>query len=239
MRHNIALLDQGAAEFADAGEVPAHVLVLAALAAHEGGAWRSPEPLRAPDPLRAPATSPWDLCDGFTPNLPALIGYTLAVGGRSHAVELEYAAGAPCAVSVDGRVRSALAEVTLSGATIAARIDERRRHARFHRHGAHLYLWVQSEQYDFVLDDPRTHEFAASAASGGLTTPLPGVVVAVPVAVGQQVAAGEVLMVIEAMKMEHTIAAPYAGTVAAIHFARGARVPEGSELLSLERTGEP
>ncbi len=55
------------------------------------------------------------------------------------------------------------------------------------------------------------HQFAASAASGGLTTPLPGVVVAVPVSVGQQVAAGEVLMVIEAMKMEHTITAPLCG----------------------------
>jgi 3-methylcrotonyl-CoA carboxylase alpha subunit len=84
-----------------------------------------------------------------------------------------------------------------------------------------------------MLDDPRTHEFAASAAAGGLTTPLPGVVVAVPVAVGQSVAAGAPLMVIEAMKMEHTIGAPYAGTVQAIHFKRGDRVPEGSALLEL------
>jgi biotin carboxyl carrier protein len=64
---------------------------------------------------------------------------------------------------------------------------------------------------------------------------LPGVVVAVPVTVGQKVAAGEVLMVIEAMKMEHTITAPYAGTVQTLHFARGDRVPEGSELLDLAR----
>ena len=61
-------------------------------------------------------------------------------------------------------------------------------------------------------------------------------VVAVPVAVGQKVAAGEVLIVIEAMKMEHTITAPYAGTVQTLHFARGDRVPEGSELLDLART---
>jgi biotin carboxyl carrier protein len=60
-------------------------------------------------------------------------------------------------------------------------------------------------------------------------------VVSVPVSVGQKVAAGEVLMVIEAMKMEHAITAPYAGTVQAIRFARGERVPEASQLLELAR----
>jgi 3-methylcrotonyl-CoA carboxylase alpha subunit len=65
------------------------------------------------------------------------------------------------------------------------------------------------------------------------------VVVAVSVTVGQQVAAGDTLMVIEAMKMEHTIAAPYAGTVGTLHFARGDRVPEGSRLLELTRAADP
>jgi 3-methylcrotonyl-CoA carboxylase alpha subunit len=60
-------------------------------------------------------------------------------------------------------------------------------------------------------------------------------VVSVPVKVGQAVAAGSVLMVIEAMKMEHSITAPYAGTVTAIHFAKGERVPEASALLELAR----
>lgn len=96
-------------------------------------------------------------------------------------------------------------------------------------------LWEEDAHYQFLIEDPRTREFAASASSGGLTTPLPGVVVSVPVSVGQKVAVGEVLMVIEAMKMEHTITAPHAGTVQAIHFARGDRVPEGSPLLELTR----
>ena len=112
--------------------------------------------------------------------------------------------------------------------------------ARHHRHTKApqgwlfgVSLWVGEEQYEFTLDDPRTQEFTASAASGGLTTPLPGVVVAVPVTVGQKVAAGDALMVIEAMKMEHTISAPHAGTVERIYYGKGQRVPEGSELLSL------
>jgi biotin carboxyl carrier protein len=86
-----------------------------------------------------------------------------------------------------------------------------------------------------VLEDPREREFRASAASGGLTSALPGVVVSVPVQVGQEVEAGTVLMLIEAMKMEHAISAPYAGRVTAVHFAAGDRVAEGSALLELAR----
>jgi biotin carboxyl carrier protein len=65
------------------------------------------------------------------------------------------------------------------------------------------------------------------------------VVVSVPVTVGQQVEAGAVLMVIEAMKMEHAITAPYAGSVTAIHFTPGERVPEASPLLELARSAAP
>jgi 3-methylcrotonyl-CoA carboxylase alpha subunit len=142
--------------------------------------------------------------------------------------------------SVDGRTLLQLADVSyVAGAdspgTVAARLVERRRRARCRVEGAHVTLWEEDAQYDFLVEDPRIREFAASARTGGLTTPLPGVVVSVPVSVGQKVAAGEVLMVIEAMKMEHTISAPYAGTVQAIHFARGDRVPEASQLLELAR----
>jgi len=45
-------------------------------------------------------------------------------------------------------------------------------------------------------------------------------------------------MVIEAMKMEHTITAPYAGTVQAVHFARGDRVSQGAQLLELQRAAQ-
>jgi acetyl/propionyl-CoA carboxylase alpha subunit len=150
-------------------------------------------------------------------------------------VELEYVHGKPAAVTVDAGARLPLSDAMCSGAVVAARIDERRRQARYQLDGARVYLWTADEHYDLALEDPRTREFSASAATGGLTTPLPGVVVSVAVAVGQKVAAGDVLMVIEAMKMEHTITAPYAGRVEVIHFARGERVPEASELLELAR----
>jgi 3-methylcrotonyl-CoA carboxylase alpha subunit len=225
VRHNIALLDEGGGEFAGPVSVAPEALILAALALH--GRPRGVEPRQI---------SPWELLDGFTPNLVAPISYTLSWRGHNYLVALEYAQGSPARASVDGGTPVTVEGVRLDEATVAARVAERRVHGRYQLSGTHVHLWTGDAHYDLVLDDPRTHEFSATAASGGLTTPLPGVVVTVAVAVGQKVAAGEVLMVIEAMKMEHTITAPYAGTVQTLHFARGDRVPEGSALLELARS---
>ena len=166
------------------------------------------------------------------------IAYRFAWRGVTESVELGYARGVPAWGSVGTGTPLPVRSAVIDTSTVAAEIAARRRQARYQLAGNHVYLWLDEEQYDFVLDDPRTHEFSASAATGGLTTPLPGVVVAVPVAVGENVAAGDVLMVIEAMKMEHSITAPYAGAVQAIHFARGDRVPQGAQLLELRRTAE-
>ncbi len=228
VRHNIALLDKGAAEFAGPASVPPEDLILAALALHASQS--------------STDGGPWAARDAFTPNLPAAVAYTLSWKGHAHTVEIVFGPdGQPRSASVDVRTQLAVADVSYSGAagaaaTVAARLVERRRRARCRVAGGQVTLWEEDAQYDFLLEDPRTREFSASASSGGLTTPLPGVVVSVPVSLGQKVAAGEVLMVIEAMKMEHTITAPYAGTVQAIHFSRGDRVPEASQLLELRRS---
>ncbi|MEL0022128.1 MAG: acetyl-CoA carboxylase biotin carboxyl carrier protein subunit, partial [Rickettsiales bacterium] len=81
--------------------------------------------------------------------------------------------------------------------------------------------------------DPLAAQASAGALGGRLTSPLPGRVVSVAVAVGDSVSAGQTLMVIEAMKMEHAITAPGAGKVEAVHFAEGDQVDEGAELLAL------
>ena len=61
-----------------------------------------------------------------------------------------------------------------------------------------------------------------------------GMVVAVMVEPGETVAKGAPLMILEAMKMEHTIAAPGAGVVKAVNFAAGDSVKEGADLVELE-----
>ena len=240
VRHSVAMLDRGTGEFSDPPPVTPAALILGALAAiHVPGTGGAGTAL-------APG-SPWDLADGFQPNLPARIELTLSEGGRAHGVRLTLERGeareakllAPDETSSrDGGTRLRLAEVSVTDGSVAAALDEERYHARWCRRGPHLHVWIRDTHHDWLIEDPRTQEFSASAATGGLTTPLPGVVSAVPVREGQAVAAGEVLMVIEAMKMEHSITAPHDGIVGAIHFAAGDRVPEGRELLSLSRTAD-
>lgn len=84
---------------------------------------------------------------------------------------------------------------------------------------------------------PRFVDHDTEMVGSGPVAPLPGTVIAVAVAAGQNVEADQVLMVVEAMKMEHQITAPTAGVVAEVRFAVGDRVDMGDLLVVLE-TGE-
>ena len=85
--------------------------------------------------------------------------------------------------------------------------------------------WVQADGLTLALtEQPRFPELATRVVAGGLIAPMPGKVVKVLVGEGQEVAAGAALVVLEAMKMEHTVRAADAGTVRAIHVAVGDQV---------------
>ena len=66
-----------------------------------------------------------------------------------------------------------------------------------------------------------------------MTSPLPGVIIAVKVNVGDAVKAGQEVAVLEAMKMENSIEATHDGTVTAIHVAKGDSVLEGAPVVTI------
>jgi propionyl-CoA carboxylase alpha chain len=94
------------------------------------------------------------------------------------------------------------------------------------------------------VDSPRGHERltrvprftdpADAVASGSLLAPMPGTVVSVAVGAGARVAAGDVVLVLEAMKMQYTVAAPTAGTVTELPVTSGQQVAAGEVLAVVE-----
>jgi propionyl-CoA carboxylase alpha chain len=81
---------------------------------------------------------------------------------------------------------------------------------------------------------PRLPEPVDVLAAGSLTAPMPGAVVRVLVDTGETVAAGQPLVVLEAMKMEHTVAAPVAGTVTEVSVSAGQQVEAGAVLVVVD-----
>jgi propionyl-CoA carboxylase alpha chain len=85
-----------------------------------------------------------------------------------------------------------------------------------------------------LVRTPRFVDPAEVVASGSLLAPMPGTVVSVAVEVGARVVAGEPVLVLEAMKMQHTVSAPHAGTLTQLDVRPGAQVAAGEVLAVVE-----
>ncbi|HEX6542781.1 MAG TPA: acetyl-CoA carboxylase biotin carboxylase subunit [Ktedonobacterales bacterium] len=92
---------------------------------------------------------------------------------------------------------------------------------------------VAGETHRLVRRSPLPLPGAARASNDALTAPMPGQVMSVLVGEGQSVAAGDPLMILEAMKMEHTIRAPHDGIVSAVHYRRGDQVRAAAILVDV------
>jgi 3-methylcrotonyl-CoA carboxylase alpha subunit len=100
--------------------------------------------------------------------------------------------------------------------------------------GDRLTVFCNGEERSFGLWDPRDGVAGVENQGDRILSPMPGSVIAVQVKVGDHVAQGMSLLIVEAMKMEHTIRAPRDGIVATLPFAKGDLVTEGVELVVLE-----
>ncbi|NWD08890.1 acetyl/propionyl/methylcrotonyl-CoA carboxylase subunit alpha [Pseudomonas gingeri] len=169
---------------------------------------------RADDP-----NSPWASSNGLRSGLPAETTLHLSCKGEDRALTLD-------------PVQSA--GIELHGESLSIEQQGMRRRHRVIRQGDSLYLQWQGELLAISSHDPIAAVEASHGHQGGLTAPMNGSIVRVLVEAGQSVEAGTQLVVLEAMKMEHSIRAPQAGVVKALYCQEGEMVSEGSALVELE-----
>ncbi|MEG0676166.1 MAG: biotin/lipoyl-containing protein, partial [Comamonas sp.] len=105
-----------------------------------------------------------------------------------------------------------------------------------HALGEMLSIFTAAGSTQITEVDQLAHAAGGGHEGGRLTAPMPGKVVSFAVKAGEKVSKGQPLAVMEAMKMEHTIAAPSDGTVVELLYVPGDQVTEGAELLRIEVT---
>ncbi|MES2978647.1 MAG: acetyl/propionyl/methylcrotonyl-CoA carboxylase subunit alpha [Pseudomonadota bacterium] len=113
------------------------------------------------------------------------------------------------------------------------RIGERRLQSRMYPLGEAVHVFSPEGATQITVVDLLAHAGVAQHDSGRLTAPMPGKIIAFHVKAGDRVSKGQALAVMEAMKMEHTIAAPGDGLVEELLYAPGDQVAEGADLLRL------
>ena len=125
----------------------------------------------------------------------------------------------------------------LSGDLLSLVIDGHKLSVHGNLDGDKLALFYQGEQFECIRHR-QTFTDTNENNEGSLSAPMNGAVVAVLVEEGQEVTAGQALVIMEAMKMEHKISAPYDGKVSSIFYADGDMVSEGADLIAIEPLAE-
>jgi 3-methylcrotonyl-CoA carboxylase alpha subunit len=192
--------------------------------------------LRPPRDGQAQSASPWGAAGGFRLNGEPVVRFALRIGDDRRGLTLKAAADGAWVVAMGGQDHNVrLAPGPCSD--VSGSIDGRPVSVRVESGPGRTILRRQCLRFEVQEDDGATHH-ASAEYEGHLMAPMPGHVLDVRAATGARVAAGEVLVVLEAMKMEHSLAAPWEGTVLSVHVKPGDRVEDGAELVRLEPIGD-
>jgi 3-methylcrotonyl-CoA carboxylase alpha subunit len=219
------LLDRSPELLATDDALPDRALLAAA-------GWRLTEADAAParDPWRA---SPWRVAGQGVP---------LRLQHATRPIDLTASRAGHDAWRVDLPAGERVAVFERVGeSTLLVREEARSWAARVVETAEALHLALDGRAYRLEKDaglrlDAAAGASTAAASRNALQAPMPGVVAAVNVREGERVEAGQTLLVLEAMKMEHRIVAPHAGTVTRLRHAVGESVPAGATLAEVEET---
>ncbi|WP_421571088.1 acetyl-CoA carboxylase biotin carboxylase subunit [Stenotrophomonas sp. PD6] len=177
--------------------------------------------------------SPWQASDGWRLGQRAARRLTLEHRGRQQVLAVE-GHGEAWSIEVNGT--PVLAQGRMAGEQLALQVGESLHRARVVRDGSELYLFGTDGVQRFTLHDPVSEADQGVADAGSLVAPMPGRIVATLVAAGTTVARGTPLVVLEAMKMEHTLQAPADGVVQGYRVKAGDQVGDGAVLVDFEAT---
>ena len=206
------LIERHRAElFRPRGPVPDEVLAAAALAelAHEEQTARD-RAERSGDPH-----SPWHQVDGWRLNEESHHDFVFACGNDEHRVRVAFLD--------EGRRLAIDGQAYVAGSSKADTV----------RAGGSWHVFHEGVRWTLALkQELGGQDF--DTTSGSLAAPMPGRVIKLFVEPGAKVVKGQPLLILEAMKMEHTITAPADGTVKEIHYGAGEQVLEGAELMRVE-----
>jgi len=176
---------------------------------------------------------PWSRRDGWRLHGGARRRLDLETGGDRFAIHLEREHDGGTVMSL-GDERLPLAATALGGGRHDVRVGDSRHTLAVYRLGERCTVFDAGGRSATVTEiDALAHAGDHAGESGRLTAPMPGKLIALLAQAGEKVRRGQPLAVMEAMKMEHTIAAPRDGTIEALLYAVGDQVAEGGELLRL------
>ncbi len=191
-------------------------------------------PVTGVDASRSPE-SPWVADAGFRLNGEPTVRLPLQLGDERHWMHIERRIPG-LSVRLAGRTHE-VALLPDAPGELAGLIDGRAVRARVEAADDATIVRRQCLRFEFTADTGARHH-ASAEHEGHLRAPMPGHVLDVRAVPGSEVAAGTVLVVLEAMKMEHSMAAPWAGTVKTVAVKPGDRVEEGADLVLLEPIAE-
>jgi 3-methylcrotonyl-CoA carboxylase alpha subunit len=172
--------------------------------------------------------SPWQNSQGWRANSENINSFDLVFAERPFAITIENKSDQTL-IKTNGV--SVVASATLTGNELTACVNGHNIKATVFTSGTDIYIYTADHhsRLELLLPDLGTDNLTADG--GALTAPMPGTIVELLVATGQAVTAGDALLVMEAMKMEHTINAPSNGKVAEFFYQAGDLVDNNAVLL--------
>jgi 3-methylcrotonyl-CoA carboxylase alpha subunit len=180
------------------------------------------------------APSPWQESSGWRLGASGKQHWKLRCGESVISLGVSFLEGG-VRVEMQGVSHAVLGHVDRDG-RIIAHIEDRPVTGKARTFEGITHVFVGGAHHSFEWIDPYLPESEGTDRHGGLIAPMPGRIIAVLAKAGDAVARGAPLIVMEAMKMEHTITAPAAGVVEQVMCAIGEQVKEGAELLRLKRS---